>query len=448
MLPTQPSTIEYGQAPAYRPPLSERTDWQLTTCNTDSATKVYRIGKLKSTDYKDHVYPHVCNYSKLSFKEAARPIVPTLEWKVHLQTDETFYEQTVKPHVVDQKKTCLITGPPGCGKTWKFLKPLAEALRAQGENVKIIALTHVAARNAGGQTAHSFVHRFVTHGTYEGWLFIDEISMMPLSLLAALATLDLGKIKIVCFGDWDQIPPINNSWRGSPVEARIFRDSRLMKTWCDCTVFRLTENVRCDKAHFDWYCRIPGMDLESAKAAARARHGAGVGSAQWNLVKSHYRRMQLNDTLQTAATRAYLAAGGADLVRVVEEEEEERKKKRRRVSLNRAQPYDLWPGTRLIGSDNENTHIVNGALLDVTGVDVDRGVVRLCDVERKVEFELTAEQVAKHTRLRWAVTYPTMQGRTTDETVRLWDLDSRHFTLEDLYIGVSRVSRGENVSVA
>ena len=219
-----------------------------------------------------------------------------------------------------------------------------------------------------------------------------------------------------------------------------------MKTWCDCTVFRLTHNVRCDEAHFEWYCQIPGMDLESAKAAARARHGA-ARTAQWNLVKSHYRRVQLNDTLQAAATRAYRAAGGTDLLRTDEEDDDDGKKKKRRVSLNRAQPYDVWPGTRLIGSDNENTHIVNGALLDVTEVDGELSVVRLCDVEREAAFELTTEQVAKHTRLRWAVTYPTMQGRTTDETVRLWDLDSRHFTLEDLYIGVSRVSRGENVSV-
>ena len=219
-----------------------------------------------------------------------------------------------------------------------------------------------------------------------------------------------------------------------------------MKTWCDCTVFRLTHNVRCDKAHFDWYCQIPGMDLESAKAAARAKHGSSTAPALWNLVKSHYRRVQLNDNLQAAATRAYLAAGGTDSVKIGVEEDDNRKK--RRVTLNKAQAYDLWPGTRLIGSDNETSHIVNGALLDVVGLDSELGVVRLCDVEHKTEFELTKEQVAKHTRLRWAVTYPTMQGRTTDETVRLWDLDSKHFSLEDLYIGISRVSQGKNVSVA
>ena len=60
---------------------------------------------------------------------------------------------------------------------------------------------------------------------------------------------------------------------------------------------------------------------------------------------------------------------------------------------------------------------------------------------------MSVAQVTKHTRLRWAVTYPAIQGRTLEGTVRLWDTDSRHFTLAALYIGASRATDGSLVSV-
>ena len=132
-----------------------------------------------------------------------------------------------------------------------------------------------------------------------------------------------------------------------------------------------------------------------------------------------------------------------------EEDQEETARKKRRICKNRAQPYDLWPGTRLIGSDSETKFIVNGALLDVLTVtnDEDEIKVTLRDIETNVEFTLTPQQLAKHTRLRWAVTYPAIQGRTLDGTVRLWDADSKHFTIEALYVGLSRAKDGSKVSV-
>ena len=276
--------------------------------------------------------------------------------------------------------------------------------------------------------------------------------MVTLPLLAAIETLLLGKVKVLCFGDFDQLPCINNSWRGQSVDSRVFQHSRLMKSWCDCTIFRMTgvNFRRCDKAHFDYYCQIPAMDLGTAVAEARTRYPSTPTHADWNLTISHHRRMQLNANLQEAATRAYKASGGTSIVRIdpEEEDEEETARKKRRICKNRAQAYDLWPGTRLIGATSETKHIVNGALLDVMAVSNDEEIkVTLKDIETNVEFTLTPEQVAKHTRLRWAVTYPAIQGRTLDGTVRLWDADSKHFTIEALYVGLSRAKDGSKVSV-
>jgi len=462
MLPSiQPSTTEYqrtGKAWApikelHQPTLTGRTDWQESIGVSDSGKRVYRIEKLAPKYYADNIRSYNGQHrlgGTLAFHEAERPLMPTLEWTTLLEEPGSdFFTHIVRPHVIGQRKSAMLTGPPGSGKS-VVLRKLAEELRAQGETVKIISLTHVAARNVEGQTAHSFVHGFVQNGRYEGWLFIDEISMMTLPLLAHLETLRLGKVKILCFGDFDQLPSINNSWRGEAVDSRVFQHSRLMKTWCDCTILRLTQGRRCDTAHFDYYCKVPAMDLETAIVDARARHPAAPGtSADWNLTISHYRRMQLNEDLQEAATRAYKAGGGTAIVHIApnEEGEEEMVLKKRRLCKNKAQAYDLWPGTRLIGSDNATTYIVNGALLDVLAVEGEEKNVKLRDIETKVEFSLTPEQVAKHTRLRWAVTYPAIQGRTLEGTVKLWDTTSRHFSIEALYVGLSRAKAGCNVSV-
>ena len=129
----------------------------------------------------------------------------------------------------------------------------------------------------------------------------------------------------------------------------------------------------------------------------------------------------------------------------VDDEDDAETKNKKRTTRNRAQSYTLWPGTRLIGSDNEHKSVVNGALLDV--VDLEGDEVQIKDIETNEEFTMSVAQVTKHTRLRWAVTYPAIQGRTLKGTVRLWDTDSTYFTLAALYIGASRATDGSLVSV-
>jgi hypothetical protein len=367
----------------------------------------------------------------LAFVDAPRPLLRDLEWTIYREEGSSFYDDVIRPHIIGRRRSAFVSGPPGTGKSY-VLKRVAEELRAQKETVRVISLTHVAARNVDGQTAHSFVHRFVKHGRFKGWLLIDEVSMLNLPLLVALETLSLAECKIVCFGDFDQLGPICNSWRGCPMPARIFKDSRLMKSWCDCTIFQMTQCRRSDAAHFDWYTRVPQMDLESAVEEAKERFPSNTRDADWNLTISHWRRMKLNHELQTRATAAYRAAGGTYVVRI------------EKCNLL-GQSYDLWPGTRLIGSDNEHKSVVNGALLEVVALQGDEA--RLRDIETGEEFDMTVAAVAKHTRLCWAVTYPAVQGRTLQGTVRLWDVESRHFTLEALYIGVSRATDGSLVSV-
>jgi len=44
---------------------------------------------------------------------------------------------------------------------------------------------------------------------------IDEISMLSLALVSVLDQLRAGNCRIISFGDWDQLEPVGNSWRGT-----------------------------------------------------------------------------------------------------------------------------------------------------------------------------------------------------------------------------------------
>ena len=67
------------------------------------------------------------------------------------------------------------------------------------------------------------------------------------------------------------------------------------------------------------------------------------------------------------------------------------------------------------GANNCHRDVINGGLYEVVGLNP----MRLRDEEIKAELVLTPEEVARHTRLRWAVAYPSIQGWTLCGTVAL-----------------------------
>eukprot|EP00973_Karenia_brevis_P049599 6883126-Karenia_brevis.AAC.1 len=77
----------------------------------------------------------------------------------------------------------------------------------------MVALTHVACRRLGdAETAHHFAHHHVLGGSYSGWLIIDEVFMLPATLLTILENLAVAGVKILAFGDPNQLPPPVNTW--------------------------------------------------------------------------------------------------------------------------------------------------------------------------------------------------------------------------------------------
>ena len=175
------------------------------------------------------------------------PTHKELNWNVveePLEGQDDF-KHIILAHILSGK-SCFISGGPGTGKSW-MLKQVEEAIG----DCRRLAPTHATARLIQGGTIHTFVARQAA--SFQGTILIDEISMVQLPLLAALDRLRAdGKCRIICFGDFRQLPPVGNSWRGTGVEPSIFQNSRLFKLWCDSTMFTLRRCRRCDPVHFNF----------------------------------------------------------------------------------------------------------------------------------------------------------------------------------------------------
>ena len=230
------------------------------------------------------------------------PCMEPLEWSTHVEPragPDEFLEQILNHF--RQGLSATVLGPPEVGKTW-VLGKVKEALGELGGRVVCLAPTYAAARLLpDGDTVHQLVGTYAMKGSFQGWILLDEISMCCLPPLAALDQLRLGGAKIATFGDFLQLPPHpeSNSWRGCPVSATAFRESRLYKSWSDCTWFELMRCRRSDEAHLDFYTILP-QNLTEAIAESR-KSSREVEDADLHMCTSHKRRRAISAAKQAAA---------------------------------------------------------------------------------------------------------------------------------------------------
>jgi len=360
-------------------------------------------------------------------KHIAPPYPKKLDWETHIESKRGAdnFLQKILDHVgTDKSFTCR--GPPGTGKTWVLAK-IKEHLESLGKKVVCLAPTHAGARLIpDGDTIHHFVGKYAMLGAFKGWILLDEVSMCCLPLFACLDQLRLGGTKIATFGDFAQLPPHpeSNSWRGEPVSATAFKESRLYKLWSDCTCFELTRCRRSDKEHFDFYTNLPeSLPRAISKARKHYQRPESVPEADLHVCMSHWRRRYISLRKQREA------AEGKACVNIPGGDDPE---------------YPCFVGTRLVGNCT-NSKFVNGGRYVV--LDINSEKIILQDTITEKLIETTPEVLSKSCILAWAMTYPKVQGVTEEGIVFLHDLDSKHFKNCHLYVGLSRVTNGSKVYI-
>ena len=375
---------------------------------------IYQLKQLKTPLYPGGV---------LELQQSERPELPSEEWEVFIETagEDTFAEQVLQ-HVILSGKSATIQGPPGTGKS-HLLRQIRDALDGP---VEVLAPTNAAARLVEGCTVHAFITRMASsqHG-FQGTVLIDEVSMLSLALICVLDNLRVGGCRLITFGDWDQLEPVGNSFRGKAVDPKIFQHSALLKRWSDCTMFKLTRCRRSDEPHFRFYTQLP-PELQTAIAWTRAAYKRGNAAVDGlHLCISHRNRRRINGLRQESFA--------ADKVTVA-------------VPAHDGEcEYHLCAGTPLVGSCT-GRGFVNGAFFTVEEVGE---TVKVRDNLTAAVIECTTDILAKHTCLAHAVVYNRAQGCTIrDQLVVLHDLASPWFRISHLFVGLSRVTDGGAIRIA
>jgi hypothetical protein len=253
--------------------------------------------------------------------------------------------------------------------------------------------------------------------------------MLSVGLIALVEQLATQGVKLLLFGDWNQLPPVCNLWRTTPIEdERFFERSRLLWHWAGGTCFHLTVCRRADQEHFDFCNRFQQMPLWQAKAACRERyHRRDARRPALALVLSHRRRRSINEERQ----KQLVASLPADAPRAC-------------IEGSHEEPFDLVAGTPLIGCLTRHG-VINGVFYRVTRL-VDDEVAEV-QVDGGDSMELRLSHLAKATRLAWAITVHASQSREFVGLVEVYDLDHPYFTMRHLVVSTSRVKAGSNLVI-
>ena len=264
-------------------------------------------------------------------------------------------------------------------------------------------------------------------------LWIDEISQLDTALLSQINKLTYTNVQFLLSGDFNQFPPIGDSYRGSVIPEGTFQNSKLLHRLASGNRLTLTECRRSDTVLFDFYSSLtpggvkydePLCDiLQSAKETFTYS-----GPCRWNLVISHRRRVQINRELNH-----YFKPPGAIYLRTGLQHS--------RFGLNTPQSMWLWPGIELYACvPTERRGLRNQVLYTVESIGDD-------DIRLSCGIVLSYEEAKRYMRLSYAQTYASCQGTEFEGTLRLHDTGNKHFTKRHLFVGLSRGKRADEISV-
>ena len=198
----------------------------------------------------------------------------------------------------------------------------------------------------------------------------------------------------------------------------------------------LTKCRRSDQFLFDYYGSLirggARFHLPLAEVIEEARELFHFdGYARHNLCISHVKRRKLNRDINQA-----LRPEGAVLIRARAE----------KGQTTTAQNMFIWEGIELLGATAAvKRGIRNNVMYKVSKLDGDDVWVRH---EEDNPIKLTYSQVASLLRLSYARTYASVQGTEFEDTLRLHDTGSRHFTMRHLFVAMSRAKDTKKIDIA
>jgi len=393
------------------------------------------------------------------------------EWRILKEEDGGEDPQAYFAEEIMKNGGGLLDCVGGTGKTWlvRVLKEmLKKAAEKEGRKIKFLPMAMRHASKAllpDGDTVAHALHQYAKLQAREGfevWCIADEASENPLAMWERIARWKLVGWKFVICGDFrGQLLPMFDRW-GDVMKAKNIAKSRFLYDLVNGLSCQLTTCRRCpdDKPHFDKVMALyelryfrPGQPIDDKafkKDLARAL------SDYMPIFKPDDSVPDLVATM-SHKNRVFMNA----LINRIESDRHERKKwlswqSEIKGSTMQPQSCYIWPGivvtgcTRGVGSP----FIVNGINYIVQDFD-DKHVVLTVHPDFVVSggaevkpIMLKWQQFVSTLRLTHALPYVYYQGKTVREkTLLLMNVDSPHFTLRHLILGLGRVSKSEYVKI-
>ena len=292
-------------------------------------------------------------------------------------------------------------------------------------------------RGSKAHRRHTVAHVLLANNTWDKWIFVDEVSLLPLDALGNLARLTLCGAKFVLFGDYDgQFESVADRWT---VSSRRFQQSQILRDMVKSLWVRLTTYRRGDDEFlFDFYHGLYESKESVREMVARARKSfPACSDPDLVLCISHNKRILINKRMNEAK-----APDNAVKVCATEE-----------IQGTTCAPQDmlLWPQMELIGCPRGRAakHSVVQGVVDTLLYVGALSVLRMKPEYGDEEIEVPIEEIPYLLRLTHAMCYYTVQGRTIkDRRIMLIDTDHPHFSRRALIVGLSRATHSNAVHVA
>ena len=354
-----------------------------------------------------------------SFEYKAVPLHQTAPWT---------HRQELGAEEMLANGGALVTGAAGTGKSYLLHRP-----KELEPDALVCAYTHVAAMLIGG---HTVAHALLASNTWDKWIFVDEVSPLPLDALGNLAHLTLCGAKFVLFGDYDgQFESVADRWTvssGRLQQPQLLRDM-VKSLWVRLTTYRRGD----DEFLFDFYHGLYESKESVREMVARARKSfPACSDPDLVLCISHNKRILINKRMNETK-----APDNAVRVYAVEE-----------IQGTTCQPQDmlLWPKIELIGCPRGRAKkygVVQGVVYTLLYIGP-LSVLRMRPEYGDDEIEVPLGEIPYLLGLTHAMCYYTIQGRTIrDKHIQLIDTDHPNFSRRALIVGLSRAAHCQDVHV-
>ena len=321
----------------------------------------------------------------------------------------------------------------------------------------IVALTHVAARLARGQTLERFLLRAPVRQTNSTWIVVDECSQIPQCRWAELQRFKLIGVKFLILGDFaGQLRPPSDLWSDA---RRRYEDCDDIWTLSEGLQVRLSEYRRgMNPGYFRYYCSLyadvaeddAAKDhTERTKLAAHIRHTREI--LPWDgdhralhVVMSNDKRRLINRHCNERSHRerpeaVFVESPDADKPLIGEPS------------------FWCYTGQQLQARvTNNQLGVFKNVLYHVQCVSKLECVLQMSAeyADDPENISLPLPDLGKYFRMAYAVVYMNVQGRTISEgSVVLWDTlrgkhVHRHMTLRHFIMGLQRVQDPRQLKIA